>query len=124
VTAGEAPILLIDRNTRNLELLADFLQKQGYNTLPLSDLSLFEQSIAGVDGVVLALVDISGFDRSIWDYCQILSDRNIPFVVISPKQVAAIREEGRSHGAQDVLLKPLVAQELTSLIHNLIGDGQ
>jgi DNA-binding response OmpR family regulator len=123
VSSRRAPILLIDRNTRNLELLAEFLQKQGYNTLPLNDLSLFEHSIAGAEGVVLALVDISGFDRAIWDYCQILSDRNIPFIVISPRQVAEIRQEGRSHGAQDVLLKPLIAQELTLLIHNLIGDG-
>jgi DNA-binding response OmpR family regulator len=117
------PILLIDRNTRNLELLAGFLETQGYSTLRLNNLDELEPTIAELSGVALALVDISGFDRNIWTYCQLLSERDIPFVVISPKQVKTIREEGRSHGASDVLMKPLVAKELTILIRSLIGSA-
>jgi DNA-binding response OmpR family regulator len=113
-------ILLVDRNTRNLDLLAGFLQKQGYTTVSLSDLGGFEQVLDG-NNLEVALVDVSGFDRSIWENCQMLTDRNVPFVVISPKQVASIREEGRSHGARDVLLKPLIAQDLSSLIRRLVG---
>jgi DNA-binding response OmpR family regulator len=119
---GSFPILLIDRNTRNLELLANFLLQQGYVTVRLNNLDAFEQTITELEGVALALVDISGFDRSIWAYCQMLSDRDIPFVVISPKQVKAIRQEGRSHGALDVLMKPLVAKELSILIRSLIHN--
>lgn len=112
---------MIDKNARNLELLGGFLNTHGYETIPLTDLTEFHAVLLAHPRIGLALVDISGFDRSIWEYCQRLSEHNIPFIVISPKQVATIREEGRSHGAKDVLLKPLVAQELTILIENLIS---
>jgi DNA-binding response OmpR family regulator len=117
-------ILMIDRNARNLELLGDFLQNQGYATLSATSLEAIETIMSETKDIGLSLVDISGFDRSIWDYCQMMSERNIPFIVISPKQVASIREEGRSHGAKDVLLKPLVAQELVGLIRNLMIDEE
>jgi DNA-binding response OmpR family regulator len=112
-------ILLVDHNARNLELLEDFLHKQGHQVQSMNGLDGFEGTLDDHD-VGLALIDISGFDRSIWDYCQMLSDRDIPFIVISPRQVSHIREEGRQHGAKDVLIKPLAAQELASLIKSLM----
>lgn len=114
-------ILTVDHNARNLELLGDFLQKQGYQARPATTLEQFGAILDGDSDLGLALVDISGFDRHIWEYCERLAEQNIPFIVISPRQAAAIREEGRSHGAHDVLVKPLVVQELTALISSLLA---
>jgi hypothetical protein len=36
-------ILTVDRNQRNLELLGQFLGKEGYSTLPVSTLEDFER---------------------------------------------------------------------------------
>ena len=78
-------ILTVDRNERNLELLAQFLGKAGYQTLPVSSLEEFARALEQVDGLGIALVDISGFDRSIWSYCEQLSDKGVPLLVVSPR---------------------------------------
>jgi DNA-binding response OmpR family regulator len=113
-------ILLVDHNRRNLELLTEFLRKEDYETIAISTLQELEQILGQVDQIGLALVDIAGFDRRIWGYCETLSNLNIPILVISPKQVANIQQESLTHGAQGVLFKPLVAKELTAVIRSLL----
>jgi len=115
-------ILTIDRNQRNLELLNQFLGKEGYETLPMTTLSDLAKILEHPEKLGLALVDISGFDRSIWEYCEQLSNKGIPLLVVAPQQLANIRQEGLSHGADGVLFKPLVVKELMSLIRSLIRE--
>ncbi len=58
------PLLLaVDRNHRNLELLAEFLGKEGYQVLTNSSIEEFEQALMRSPEINLALVDIAGFDR-------------------------------------------------------------
>ncbi|GAB4182382.1 MAG: hypothetical protein Fur006_18170 [Coleofasciculaceae cyanobacterium] len=81
-----------------------------------------EQSLAKPETVGVALVDISGFDRSIWKYCERLRELKIPFLVLSPKQSAAIRQESLAHGAQSMLVKPLAVQELLAILRTLLDE--
>lgn len=116
-------VLTIDRNQRNLELLGQFLDKEGLETQVASTLEEIEQILEHTENIGIALVDISGFDRSIWGYCERLSTQGVPLLIISPQQVAGIRQESLLHGAQGVLFKPLVVKELTTVIRSLIrGD--
>ena len=115
-------ILTVDRNQRNLELLADFLQKAGYDTIRASSTEQVSQVIHDNLPVALALVDISGFDRTIWQYCEQLHAKEIPLLVLSPRQSSAIQQESLAHGARGMLVKPLVARELIALVHSLIED--
>jgi DNA-binding response OmpR family regulator len=117
-------ILTVDRNQRNLELLEQFLQKQGYETVPVSTLENFEQILAQADSFGIALVDISGFDRSIWSYCEQLSTHEVPLLILSPPQLKSIRQESLAHGAQDVLFKPLIPNDFVSLVRTMIRDNQ
>lgn len=117
---GESYILAVDHNSRNLELLYQFLNQAGYQILPAVSLEEFDQAIANEKEIMMALVDIAGFDGRIWDYCERLRDRNIPLLVISPRQSAAIRETSLSHGAQSVMIKPLVVRELLGVIQSLL----
>jgi DNA-binding response OmpR family regulator len=119
---GGKLILTVDRNHRNLELLAQFLNKEGYETLPVSSLDGFDKIFEQVDSLGLALVDISGFDRRIWEFCEKLSSNDVPLLVISPPQLSAIRQESMAHGAQEVLFKPLMVADLINVIRNLIRD--
>jgi DNA-binding response OmpR family regulator len=113
-------ILAVDRNHRNLELLSQFLEREGYQTRPAATLEDFDQALAEANGIGLALVDIAGFDRAIWERCEELRHHKIPFLVISPKQSAAIQQASLTHGARGVLIKPLVAREFMGLIGSLL----
>ena len=115
-------ILAVDRNHRNLELLSQFLEREGYQTRPAATLEEFDQALAEAIGIGLALVDIAGFDRAIWERCEELRHHKIPFLVISPKQSAAIQQASLTHGARGVLIKPLVVRELLGLIHSLLDE--
>jgi len=115
-------ILAVDRNHRNLELLSQFLGREGYQTRPAATLEEFDQALAEANGIGLALVDIAGFDRAIWERCEGLRRHKIPFLVLSPKQSAAIQHASLTHGASGVLIKPLVVRELLGLIRSLLVE--
>lgn len=113
-------ILAVDRNQRNLVLLAKFLSEEGYEMINVSSLEEFEPVIQQSITINMALVDISGFDRRIWDCCEQLRNAQIPFLVLSSKQSMAIHQESLAHGARSMLVKPLVVKELLGLIKSLL----
>jgi DNA-binding response OmpR family regulator len=115
-------ILAVDRNHRNLELLSQFLGREGYQTRPAATLEEFDQALAEANSIGLALVDIAGFDRTIWERCEGLRHHKIPFLVLSPRQSAAIQQASLTHGARGVLIKPLVVRELLGLIRSLLEE--
>ncbi|KAM3108016.1 response regulator transcription factor [Phormidesmis sp. 146-33] len=113
-------ILVLDRNRRNLTLLTQFLEQQGYQVLPalcLEDVALILGPVPKID---LALIDISGFDASIWSVCQQLRQQGIPFLVISPRHHAAIQQASIAHGANGLLSKPIAMREFLQLIRELL----
>jgi DNA-binding response OmpR family regulator len=115
-------ILAVDCNHRNLELLSQFLGREGYQTRTAATLEEFDQLLAEAEGIGLALVDITGFDRNIWERCEGLRHHKIPFLVISPKQSAALQQVSLTHGAHGVLIKPLIVKELLGFIRSLLDE--
>jgi DNA-binding response OmpR family regulator len=116
-------ILAVDHNPRNLELLSQFLGREGYQTRTAAGLQEFDQALAKPDEIALALVDIAGFERSIWERCEALRHHKIPFLVLSPRHSAAIQQAGLTHGAHGVLVKPLTVKDLLGLICGLLKDA-
>ena len=119
---GNSIILAVDRNQRNLELLSQFLNKEGYQTIAADSFEEVVKAIDLPDKIGMALVDISGFDRRIWDCCEQLRNHQIPFLILSPKQSAAIQHESFSRGARSMLVKPLIVRDLLSIVHSLLGE--
>jgi DNA-binding response OmpR family regulator len=115
-------ILAVDRNHRNLELLNQFLGREGYQTRTAATLEEFDEVLGTGNDIGLALVDIAGFDRSIWERCEGLRQHKIPFLVLSPKQSVAIQQASLTHGARGVLIKPLIVRELLGLIRSLMEE--
>lgn len=113
-------ILTVNKNHSNLKLLAKFLDENGFQALSVSNLEEFDQALAGAIKISLALVDITGFDRSIWERCELLRKQSLPLIIISPKQSASIRQESLAHGADSILVKPVVTKELLGLIRHLL----
>ncbi len=121
---GNSTILAVDRNQRNLELLSQFLNKEGYQIVTASSFEEFARAIDLPDKIGIALVDISGFDRRIWDCCEQLRSHAIPFLILSPKQSAAIQQESLCHGARSILIKPLAVKQLLGIVHSLLGEQE
>jgi DNA-binding response OmpR family regulator len=113
-------VLLVNRNQRNLELLAEQLGKGGYAISTASSLEEFDQALDGEIDVAVALVDITGFDQGIWERCEQLRSKKSPFLVVSPRQSTAIQQASLSHGARGVMVKPLVVKELMGLIKSML----
>jgi len=84
-------ILALDRNRRNLDLLSQFLGREGYETIAAASLEECDQALDERAGIKLALIDIAGFDRSVWERCERLRAKDIPFIIISPRQSAALQ---------------------------------
>ncbi len=117
----EPPILTVNHNQQNLNLLTQFLAKEAYTTYPVKSLDEFDHALVTHTLFCMALIDITGFDQHIWSRCAQLQESNIPFIIISPKQSAAIHQAGLGYGAKNVLIKPLVTKELLVIIRNLLG---
>jgi DNA-binding response OmpR family regulator len=115
-------ILTVDHNYRNLELLHRLLGRQGYPTRTACDLEQFDRALAEPEGIALALVDVAGFDRRIWERCRALRGQRIPFLVFSPQRSTAIQREGLAHGAHGVLVKPLTVRNLLDVIDGLLPE--
>lgn len=122
MAASEYTILLVNHLPRNLQLLADFLGKEGYSTVSASTYAeldhLLQQGVP-FDG---ALVDIAGYDSQIWQRCEQLRAAKVPFLVVSPQQSAAIQQAGLAHGARSVIVKPLVIKELIAVIKSILVE--
>ncbi len=117
-------ILAVDRNRRNLELLSQFLEKEDCQTRAVASPEEFDQALTGSDDIRIALVDVSGFDRSIWECCEGLRNKKIPFVVLSPRHSAAIQQAGLTSAARSVLVKPLRAKELMGIVRGILNEDE
>ncbi len=114
-------ILIVNSNVRNLELLNQFLSREGYKTISASGLEEFNDAMSQAQ-ISLGLIDITGFDNSIWESCQQMQNHQIPFLIISPRQSAAIQHQSVVAGASSILIKPLVIKQLFTLIKSLLED--
>ena len=115
-------ILIVDTNQSNLELLAQQLAEEGYETLSAASLEELDKAIYGKRKISLGLIDLSGFDQSIWERCDQLREAKIPFLVISPRRSPSIQRDSMKHGASAVLTKPQGIKELLGHIQTMLSD--
>ena len=115
-------ILTVNSNIHNLELLNQFLNREGYEVISVSNSEEFHDTINQSFQINLGLIDITGFDSSIWQWCEQLRNQEIPFLIISSRQSAAIQSKGFVSGASNILIKPLVIKQLFDFIKNVLED--
>lgn len=112
-------VLTVDHNPNNRDLLDQSLQREGYRTLGVTRLDELDQAIAGGERIDAALVDVTGFDQSIWTHCAALQAKGVPFAIIFPKQGTSLQNQALAHGARGVLLKPMAIKDLLELVRVL-----
>ncbi|MDH3602309.1 MAG: response regulator [Candidatus Tectomicrobia bacterium] len=113
-------VLLVNRNRHNLALLVRYMEREGYQTVSALNLEAFDKALEEREKIALALIDVTGFNSAIWERCDRLSQSTVPFLVIAPRDLPVLQQAGMTHGAQGVLVKPLVPNELMGLVHNLV----
>jgi DNA-binding response OmpR family regulator len=114
-------VLAVDRNRHNLELLEELLGGASYRVKPVGSLEEFDEALANNEPVNIGLIDLVGFDDRIWERCELLRNRGIPFLILSSRPSPVLQYESLNHGAQGVLIKPLTIRQLLGLIHALLG---
>jgi len=119
---AEKPIiLLIDSNRSNLEQLSQYLEREGFTIIGVTSPEEVEQALQDTGKIDLALIDLSGFDRNIWDCCEQLTKLKIPFMVISPQRSPMVQQDSVKHGARGVLVKPIGIKELLEYVRTLLA---
>ena len=115
-------VLAVGSNRTNLDLLSQQLGREGYEITKVASLEDLSDTLETKHNIALSLVDVSGFDQSIWLYCEQLRISKIPFIIISPQRSHLIQRDSVKHGASALLVKPLSVKELLEFIHTLLGD--
>jgi DNA-binding response OmpR family regulator len=119
VLTGKPVILVANKNRADLGLLSQQLVKEGYDTLEATSLEELDARIRANKKIALGLIDLSGFDQSIWERCEALRKARIPYIVISPQRSPLIQRDSMKHGASGLLVKPLGIRELLEHIYAL-----
>ncbi len=115
-------VLVIDSNRTNLDLLSQQLGKEGFDTVGITSLEELDIVIQEKKDIALALIDLSGFDKFIWERCDVLHKEQIPFIVIAPQRSPITQRDSIKHGASSLLVKPIGIKELIEHINTLVGD--
>ena len=116
---GEPLILNVNKSRSNLKLLNKFISGDGYRIFTAEDLGELDQCL-DKEKPELVLLDLTGFDQKIWKYCERMREMKIPFIIISPRRSAFIKQVSLARGAHNVLTKPLVINQLLGLIRGLL----
>ena len=118
----KSTIIVINSNQNDLKLVSEYLEQEGYDTLTATNLTELDRVIAGKRKIALALIDLSGFNQLIWERCDKLRQKKVPFIVISPQRSPTVQRDSMSCGASGLLVKPVSHKELMEYIHTLLGD--
>jgi DNA-binding response OmpR family regulator len=115
-------VLIAGTDSSQLDLTARQLESEGYATTCAVSLEDIDRIISDKTDVSLALIDLTGFDQTIWDRCDKLRQQKIPYIVIAPQRSPAFQRNSTEHGASCLLIKPLGTKEIAEYIYALIGD--
>lgn len=119
--ADVLPVLAVDRNRRNLELLTQCLDREGCLLQSASSLEEFDAFLTGKTPIGLVLVDVAGFDPRIWERCERLNRNDVPWFLLSPEnRQVTFRAEAVQHGARSILVKPLSPGPLIALVQSVL----
>lgn len=91
----------------------------------MDDFDRFLNTFHSKRDIGLALIDVTGFDASIWERCSQLHNATIPFVTIArahhPDGGRELIRNSHTAGARHTLTKPLRKQQLLTLVRILTG---
>jgi len=115
-------ILVIGNNHSDLEQMTQQLEEEGYSPLGASSPEEIGTVIKEHDDIKLAVLDLTGFDKNIWDCCDRLNEAKIPYIVLAPQRSPAVQRDSMKHGANGLLVKPVGIKEIIEHINAALGN--
>ena len=115
-------LLVVASHEKNRQLLAGFLEDQDFRAEEAATVAEVDEVLEGGPKLDMALLDVTGFEDSIWDRCERIRKKGVPFFIISPRKSSQAKEKSLSEGARDVLTKPLEKKRLLKLVEIILGD--
>lgn len=117
-------VFALTRSPGNARVLGEVLRRDGLRCRSIDRLDSLPRLLDSSAEIDLVLIDIGGFGRAIWEACEALRRRNIPFLVVSPRISPAIQQEGIARGASAVFAKPLQVDALRKMIAAILDDAR
>lgn len=114
-----ARILVVGHNPTNVTLMQQLLDQEGFQTAAATSLHGVDTLLQASEPLDLALVDLTGFDATVWQRCERLRELQIPFLLISPRSVGSpvIVPSG---GAPTILTKPLSKAQFVTTVRAML----
>ena len=113
-------VLAASKSLGNLRQLQQLLSNEGYETTAVNSIPEFDTLQLEDGSIGVAIVDIGGFDRAIWECCERLRTSGIPFIVISPREMREVQQGSLAVGASRAMTKPVAIRELIELVNRLM----
>jgi PAS domain S-box-containing protein len=123
ITKGAGRILVVDDEQLLVETMAEMLQELGYTVTATQQsrqaLEIFKADPGAFDAVItdLTMPDMTGFDLS-REIIRI--DRDIPVILCTGFSEQIQPEQARAAGVHEILLKPVVRAQLSSVVHKAL----
>lgn len=112
--------LLLARNPANRRLLGELLQGLGLEVVEADGIEDVHSRIEAAKGLSVALVDIGGLTPEIWEVCEMLGEREVPVVVVTPSRTDEVHDATLKAGVHSVLEKPLQKANVTAIVRSLV----
>ena len=117
---NEHTILLFVKSPGNRKVISACIEEEGYHCLPVQSNEQMEECLSQPQNR-LALVDASGYGKSVWRLCERLHDHQIPFIVLSPQESLVSSSRAAVYGAVSVIQKPVAKNALMQLLAGFTG---
>lgn len=116
-------VLSVGCNERNQGLLAELFEREGMHVDTVCSLEELDGNLDRVEEIAAVVIDLTGYDRRIWDRCERLRAADVPFVLLSRPPSAVTGREAKDRGARSILAKPVRQRQLVDLVRSL-ADGE
>lgn len=115
-------ILILEKNNNNFQLLEQLLKKYNIVCEGISDYEFFEKKINEIFNYKVVLIDITGFDNKIWEFCKMLYTKNIPFILLSGLQLNLVRKYEVGFRAYAIMQKPILIKDFLTTIMSVFNE--
>jgi len=115
-------ILILERNNNNFQLLEQLLKKYNIECEGTSDYEIFEKKINENFNYKIVLIDITGLDNKIWNYCKMLYSNNIPFILLSGLNLNLVRKHEVGFRAYAIMQKPILINDFLTTIMSVFNE--
>jgi DNA-binding response OmpR family regulator len=114
-------VMLVSSSRGSAEQLSQSLKQRRYDMHIATSLVGLDTVVQSGEKVALVVIDLAGFDQTVWKRCEGLQAAKIPFLVIADQRSPSVQKESLRHGARGVFTKPVGAKELAEYVRATLG---